>query len=228
MHLTLRRWLLAPALLLVPVAIALAGIAVAEDKPAAPAVPPGIEGGDAIPAGLGNTITFPWIGKQSITATSDAFERMVAQVDFSDDKHAELGRVTLDGKGGGTGAFTVQVKDLHTGSTARDGHLASGGWLDADSNPALVLKITKLTQVKPTAWWMEGTWTMHGVTKPISAWANVRYLPELPYLAKQIVRVKTTFDVALKAHGLMDDAIGSPVVADAWKVDVVALGVLTK
>lgn len=221
----MRSWLVVPALML-----ALAPFANAEERPSAPAVPaaPGnLEGGTPIPAGAA-TIAFPWIGKQSITATSDAFERMVAQVDFSDDAHPALGEVKLDGQGGGTGSFAVKVNDLVTGSKSRDEHLRSGGWLDAEKTPDVKLEITKLTQVKPTVFKMEGNWTMHGVTKPVSAWANVRYLPEMQYLGKDIVRVKTAFDVSLKAHGLLNPGIGTDACADAWRVDVVVLGVMKR
>ncbi len=225
----MRRWYLVPALL-----ATLAPFALAEDKPAAPAapgpvapVPAGLEGGDPMPAGAAK-IAFPWIAKQSITATSDAFERMVAQVDFSDDTHAALGEITIDAKGGGTGAFSVKVVDLKTGATGRDDHLRSAGWLDVEKCPDVKLEITKLERAKPTVFKMEGTWTMHGVSKPISAWANVRYMPEMMYLGKDVVRVKAAFDVSLKAHGVQNDAIGSPAVSDTWRVEVVVLGLMTK
>jgi hypothetical protein len=220
--------LVVPALLLALAPLATPPVH-AEDRPApaVPAPPPNLEGGTPIPQGAA-TISFPWIGKQSITATSDAFERMVAQVDFSDDAHPALGEVKLDAQGGGTGSFAVKVTDLVTGSKSRDEHLRSGGWLDAEKTPDIKLEITKLTRVKPTVFKLDGNWTMHGVTKPISTWANVRYLPEMNHLGKDIVRVKATFDVSLKAHGLTNPGIGSDAVADAWRVDVVILGLMKK
>jgi polyisoprenoid-binding protein YceI len=218
-----------PALLLALAPLLPPQVARAEEKPVAPvpSAPANLEGGDPIPAGAA-TITFPWIGKQSLTATSDAFERMVAQVDFSAEDRGNLGSVTLDGKGGGTGSFSVKVTDLVTGSTKRDEHLRSGGWLDAEKCPDIRLEITSLTQVKPTVFKMEGSWTMHGVTKPVSAWANVRYLPEMMYLGKDVVRVKVAFDVSLKAHDMVNPAIGTPAVADAWRIEAVILGLMKK
>lgn len=221
----MRSWLLIPALLL-----ALAPFALAEEasKPSAvPPAPAGLEGGDPIPAGAA-TIEFPWIGKQSITATSDAFERMVAQVDFSDDAHAALGAIKLDGKGGGSGAFAVKVADLKTGNASRDEHLRSATWLEAEKFPDIKLEVTSLKQASPTVWHMEGTWTMHGVTKPISAHANVRYLKEMYRLGNDVVRVKASFDVSLTAHGVNAPGIGSPAVSDTWRVDVVLLGLMKK
>ncbi len=208
-------------------ALLAAALPLARAEPPAVQVPAGIEGGTAMPAGAAK-IVFPWMGKQSLTATSDAFERMVAQVDFSTKKETPLGTVALDGKGGGSGEFAVQVLDLRTGDGERDKHLQSGQWLDAAKFPDLKLTITKLEQVKPTAFRMEGSWTMHGVTNPISGWANVRYLPEMMYLGKDIVRVKCSLTVSLKAHGLSNPAIGTPAVADLWTVDVVALGLMQK
>lgn len=216
--------------LLIALVLALAPFALAEEASKAGAVPPapaGLEGGDPIPAGAA-TIEFPWIGKQSITATSDAFERMVAQVDFSNDAHPALGSITLDGKGGGSGSFAVKVADLITGNASRDEHLRSATWLDAEKLPDIKLEVTALTQLKPTVWHMEGTWTMHGVTKPISAHANVRYMPEMYRLGKDVVRVKASFDVSLTAHGVNAPGVGSPAVADTWRVDVVLLGLMKK
>ena len=98
---------------------------------------------------------------------------MVAQVDFSNDAHAALGEVTLDAQGAGKGSFSVTVADLKSGSTGRDEHIRSGGWLDAEKFPDIKLDVTKLERSKPTVFKMEGTWTMHGVSKPISTWANM-------------------------------------------------------
>jgi polyisoprenoid-binding protein YceI len=218
----MRTWILLPALLV------LAAAPLGAEPPAAvPAAPANLEGGDPIPTGAA-TIEFPWMAKQSITATSDAFERMVAQVDFSDDAHPALGSVTLSAQGGGTGSFAVKVADLKTGSTSRDEHLRSAGWLDAEKTPDIRLEITKLERTKPTVFKMEGNWTMHGVTKPISTWANVRFLPEMMHLGKDVVRVKAAFDVSLKAHGMTNPGIGSPAIADTWRVEVVLLGLLKK
>lgn len=218
----MRHWLALPVLL-----AAALPLAQAEPPAAAPQVPAGLEGGTPVPAGAGK-VAFGWIAKQSIIATGDSFERMVAQVDFSDDKRGPLGSVTLDGKGGGTGEFTVKVTDLKTGAAGRDEHLRGDEWLDAAKFPDLKLTITKLEQLKPTVFKMEGTWSMHGKQQAISAWANVRYLPEMMYLGKDVVRVKTSFTISLKAFGLTNPAIGSPACADLWQIEVVALGLLTK
>lgn len=216
----MRTWFALPVLLC-------AALPLASAEPAAVQVPAGLEGGTPIPAGAAKVV-FPWMGKQSLTATSDAFERMVAQADFSEKRETPLGSVALDGKGGGTGEFAVRVTDLKTGDKERDAHLQSGQWLDAAKFPDLKLAITKLEQVKPTVFRMEGTWTMHGVTNPISGWANVRYLPEMMYLGKDIVRVKCSLTVSLKAYGVSNPAIGTPAVNDLWSVDVVALGMMQK
>lgn len=214
----MRRWIALPLVLATTLPLARA-------EPPAP--PAGLEGGTALPAGA-TKIVFPWMAKQSLTATSDAFERMVAQVDFSAKRETPLGTVSLDGKGGGSGEFAITVADLRTGNADRDEHLRSGKWLDATKFPEMKLAIQKLEQVKPTVFRMEGTWTMHGVTQPINGWANVRYLPEMMYLGKDIVRVKCSLTVSLKAFGLTDPSIGTPAVADYWTVDVVALGLMQK
>jgi hypothetical protein len=186
-----------------------------------------LEGGTPLPEGAA-TVQFPWIGKQSIACISDADERMIVTADTSDDKHADVGSVTLDGKGGGTGEFKVMAADLRSGHTGRDEHMMSGNWLDGEKHPEIALKITKLERVKPTVWRITGTWTMKGKTSAVSALANVRYIAEMDHFGKDVVRVKTSFPVSIKAHDVGGAYAGTPAVAAEWKVEVVLLGLLKK
>ena len=218
-----RHPLLIALLLLGAVALALpTALAGPADDPAA-----ALEGGTPVPEGA-TTVEFPWIAKQSISCLSDAEERMVFIVSFADDAHAALGSATLDGKGGGTGEFKVTVLDLKSGHEGRDEHMASATWLDAGTFPNVGLKITKVERVKPTVWRLTGTWTMHGKSSSITALANVRYIPEMDHFGKDVVRVKVSFPVSLKAHGIDNPYVGSPAVAEEWKVDVVLLGLMKK
>ena len=210
------------ALFLAAVAFAVPAALAGPDEDAA-----ALEGGNPVPDGA-MTINFTWMGKQSLTATSDAEERVVVTADTTAQEHPDLGSITMDGKGSGTGEFKVQVKELRSGHTLRDQHLQSADWLDAEKFPEVGLKITKLERVKPTVWRLTGTWTMHGIASAVTALVNVRLIPNMPYLGDNIVRVKTSFNVSLKAHGVKSEAVGSPMVAESWKVDVVVLGVTKK
>jgi polyisoprenoid-binding protein YceI len=185
-----------------------------------------LEGGQAVPDKAG-TVSFPWIGKQSVMAVGDAsVERMVAVVDFSDDGHDALGSVTLDGKGGGTATFAAKATDLRTGHGGRDVKLCEPTWIDAKTNPNLELKVTKLERVKPTVWKATGTWTMNGVAKPVEFLLNVRWIGAMQYVADDgVVRVSGSFPILLKDHNVGGEWAGTPAVAAEWTVQVVLIGV---
>ena len=210
-------------LALFAVAATACGQATAEEKPADGAA--ALEGGKPLPKGA-MTIDFGWMGKQSIMCIGDSVERQIAFVDFSDAERKVLGSVTIDDKGVGTGKFTAPILSLKTGHVDRDVKLRNHNWLVAEKHPDLVLEATKMTRVKPTVWRIDGTWTMKGVTKPISFLANVRYVGEMKYVGKQVIRAKGGFRIHLKDYEILNPAVGSPAVSADWDIDVVLLGVI--
>jgi len=186
------------------------------------------EGGDPMPAGPAK-INFLWIGKQSVMCVGESFERQVAFVDFSAEGGAlEVGSVTLDADGGGQARFAIPVATLRTGHEDRDTKLRGAVWLDAEAHPEIVFESTKLERVRPTVWRVEGTWTLKGVSQPVSFYANVRYLPEMRNVGEDVVRMKTSFDIDLAAHGVAPDYQGSPAVASTWTVQLVLLGTMRR
>ena len=200
--------------------------------PTAPAVAAdpidAFEGGDPMPDGA-TTIEFLWIGKQSVMCVGDSFERQIAFVDFSADGGAlTIGEVTLDADGSGTARFAVPAVTLRTGHEDRDAKLMGGLWLDAEAHPELVFEATKLERVRPTVWSVEGTWTVKGVAKPVSFLANVRYMPEMQRVGKDVVRLKASFDFDLADHGVGGKYVGNPAVASTWTVQLVLLGTMQR
>lgn len=186
------------------------------------------EGGDPMPAGPAK-IGFLWIGKQSVLCVGESFEKQVAFVDFSAEGGAmEVGSVTLDADGGGKARFAIPVATLRTGHVDRDRKLQGAVWLDAESHPEIVFESTKLERVRPTVWRVEGNWTMKGVSKPVTFYANVRYLPEMRNVGEDVVRMKASFDIDLAAHGVAADYQGSPAVAATWTVQLVLLGTMKR
>lgn len=185
-----------------------------------------LEGGDPLPE-KAMTIVFPWMGKQSIMCIGDAVERQVAFVDFTDDALQDLvGTAKLAADGSGTATFTVPAVALRTGHEGRDEKLRGGGWLDVENHENLAFEATKIERVKPTVWKLDGTWTMHGVTKPASFLANVRYVGTMRNVGETVVRAKGSFTINLRDHEVGGDSVGSPAVAETWDVDVVLLGVM--
>jgi polyisoprenoid-binding protein YceI len=187
-----------------------------------------LEGGNPLPEAAGDVV-FPWIGKQSITCTGEAVERMVATVDFSDKDHAEIGKVQLDGKGGGSGELKLEAKLLRTGDADRDGHLQGPNWIDVETTPDVVLHLDSLQRVKPTVWRVRGTLTLHGITNPVDFLANVRWIGAMDHFADDgVIRVSATVPVDLKAFKVGGAYAGTPAVAAEWQLSVVLLGVMKK
>lgn len=194
--------------------------------PTKPAGPEAYAGGDPMPP-RATTITFPWIGKQSVMCVGDAFERQVAFVDFSaEGGNLEVGTATIGEDGTGSARFAVPVVTLRTGHEDRDMKLLGGLWLDAEKHADLVFESTKLERVLPTVWAVEGTWTMKGVSKPVSFHANVRYLPEMGRVGKDVVRLEGRFDIQLADYGVGGEYVGTPAVASTWQVELVLLGTM--
>ncbi len=197
--------------------LVVANVGSAEPPPSGPRSDPvaALEGGTPVPDGA-VSIQFPWMGKQSVSFTSDAeIERMVGTVSFSEAGADPLGTATLDGKGGGSVSFTVPVAKITTGVAGRDEHMVGPMWLDGAKHPNVVFKADKVERVKPTVYRVTGTWSMHGVEKPVTVLANVRYIPEVQHFAKDVVRLKAQFSLNLKEFGVMNEYVGSPVVSDS-------------
>lgn len=186
-----------------------------------------LEGGKPLPEGE-HTIGFPWIGKQSIMCIGDSVERQIAFVDFTDGTPGQVGQVTVDAEGVASGTFTVPIATLLTGHASRDKKLKNHNWLEVEKQKDLVLTCKRMTRVRPTVWKVEGTWSMKGVTNPVTFFANVRWIGEMDRVGSKVVRVKATFPLALKDYEIVNPAVGTPAVAATWDVDVVLLGVVTK
>jgi len=80
------------------------------------------------------------------------------------------GEVMLDEKDPtkSTVKATIDVKTINTGVDKRDAHLKSPEFFDVEKFPTMTFESTKVSKGdKPGTWKVEGTLTMHGVTKPV-------------------------------------------------------------
>ena len=64
-------------------------------------------------------------------------------------------------------SISVPVSSVATTSTKLDEELRAADWLDAARYPAMVFRSTKVTQTGAGMADVEGTLTLHGVTKPL-------------------------------------------------------------
>ena len=63
---------------------------------------------------------------------------------------------------------TAQVASINTDVEARDNHLKSADFFDAQQNPTLNFKSTSLTKIKGNSYKLVGNLTLHGITKPVT------------------------------------------------------------
>lgn len=200
--------------------------------PTAPRDHPAAEGGTPLPE-CAMTVSFPWMGKQSVMCVGDSVERQIAFLDFTSetnegDGSSLLGTVAIDEKGVGTGRFTAAAKALRSGHADRDVKLMGGAWLDAETHPTLGLEIKRMTRIKPTVWKVEGSWTMRGVTRDVTFQVNARSVGEMKYVGEDVVRITGRFDVDLKQYGMDNGSVGTSAVAQVWTIDVGLLGVVKR
>jgi polyisoprenoid-binding protein YceI len=103
------------------------------------------------------------------------------------------------------GEIKVDAASIKTNLALRDEHLRGENWLDAKKHPHAKLVITKVTgaeKLKPndvTEVTISGKFTLHGVTKDITAKAKVRYTPASGG-GKDTVRVQSSFTVHLEDY----------------------------
>ena len=68
---------------------------------------------------------------------------------------------------------TVQVASVDTNEDARDEHLRSADFFDAENHPQLTFQSTEIKQVDDDELEITGDLTIHGVTKPVTFQAEI-------------------------------------------------------
>lgn len=121
------------------------------------------------------------------------------------------------------GKVSVLVASIKTGIEMRDGHLQSAGWLNSETYPEITFEIKKVTDVKSVAdnkltAKVTGNYTMHGVTKEVTADATLTYLDESEQTkmraAGDLLGVQAKFDVKLSDFQVDNKLVGQKVSED--------------
>jgi polyisoprenoid-binding protein YceI len=146
--------------------------------------------------------------------------------------HSMSGTADFDfEKGEGKADLKVPVKSLDTAMPARNEHLYSDGWLDAEKFPDILFKAKTLKRTgtdektKKETWAYEGELTIHGVTKALKGEASVQRIPD--EFAKTLgrgswVKVKAAFQVTLKDFDISVPDNAAAKVSPTWdcKIDI--------
>jgi polyisoprenoid-binding protein YceI len=112
------------------------------------------------------------------------------------------------------GHVDAAVATLRTGVDLRDEHLRGASWLDAGRFPDARFELVRVegaTALRPdvvTRCRVHGRFTVHGVTREVTADARVRWLPltrelsHTPGIDGDVLRVQATFSVRLTDHSV--------------------------
>ncbi|MBX7184155.1 MAG: YceI family protein [Vicinamibacteria bacterium] len=64
--------------------------------------------------------------------------------------------------------FTIKTASINTANTGRDNHLRSADFFDAEKNPEITFKSTKIAPVDADTFNVTGIFTMHGTAKELT------------------------------------------------------------
>lgn len=64
--------------------------------------------------------------------------------------------------------FTIKTASINTANTGRDNHLRSADFFDAEKNPEITFKSTKIAPVDSDTFNVTGIFTMHGTAKELT------------------------------------------------------------
>ena len=124
-----------------------------------------------------------------------------------------------------TGSLSVSVRSMKTAISKRDEHMYSPMWLDADKYPSITYEVKGLKDVKVESHEGHrvakgkafGTFTCHGVSKPLTAAVTITYQPENDQTKKRasgdLIMIDAKFEVPLAEYQITGkgDIIGSKV-----------------
>jgi polyisoprenoid-binding protein YceI len=113
---------------------------------------------------------------------------------------------------------TVQAASVNTNEDARDAHLRSADFFDAETNPVIAFASTAIEAVDEDTFEISGDLTINGVTKPITLKAEVQGLDTDPW-GNERVGLEVTGQLSRGDYGMtFNQALGSGNVLVADKV----------
>lgn len=130
------------------------------------------------------------------------------------------------------GKIIVKVASINTGIELRNKHLRSKNWLDAEKYPDIIFDIKSVSDVKQIAdnklsFKVTGNFTMHGVTKEVSANVEATFLDENEETHKRaagdLLGVRAKFNIRLSDFDVDNQLIGNKV-AEEIEVSVNIVG----
>lgn len=100
-----------------------------------------------------------------------------------------------------SGSLSVPVARMRTGNAKRDEHLQGPEWLNSSVHPNVTFAIQRVEGMAGGRGTAVGSFTLNGVSKPLSAPVEVKYAAD-----KNALKVTTTFKVSLKDYNVKGKA----------------------
>lgn len=121
------------------------------------------------------------------------------------------------------GKIEVTVESFRTGIEMRDGHVKGKKWLNAKQFPVVSFEIKKVSDIKQVSdskltAKVTGDFTLHGVTKEVTADVKTQLLEESamtkPRMKGDLLSVRASFNIKLSDFGIENNIIGKKVADD--------------
>ncbi len=118
------------------------------------------------------------------------------------------------------GSVSISTGSLKTGIDLRDGHLKSANWLNAEAYPEIKFVIKKVSDVQVVSdnslkAKVTGDFSVHGVTKEVTADATLNYVVENEQTKKRgpgdFLGVQANFDITLSDYNVSNKILGEKV-----------------
>lgn len=176
----------------------------------------------AVPAaGQAQTYSF----KVHTKLVNIAFESRMDVEDILGTSHQIDGFVKRSASGKITFSLKVPVASLRTGITLRDHHLQGAMWLNAAAHPYITFRGSRAKAIGKGRYRVWGTFTMRGVSRPLSIVLRVRQIPASVAARAGLgrgswLRVRGRFEVRLSAHGIRIPGMAAAKVNDRWTVKI--------
>lgn len=117
------------------------------------------------------------------------------------------------------GHVPIQVNVLDTGNEKRDGHLKSGDFFGAEEFPTITF-VSSQVEAKGDKLQVQGTFTMHGVSKQVSLLVEVLGTGVHPRNKKQQIGLATEFTIKASDYGVNSWENFAAVLGDEVDIEV--------
>lgn len=128
--------------------------------------------------------------------------------------------------------ISVPVNSMNTGIELRNKHMMSANWLDEQKYPLVSFELNSVSNIKQLAdnrlsFNVSGVFTLHGVSKEISASAEAVYLTESEQTVQRgpgdLIGISADFNLKLSDFKVQNSIIGNKV-AENIKVKIFLVG----